>query len=351
MYQIKLGCLTLANNYADNFDQLFTYSDRILEYLKKDTDELRKIFYIDVGDMPPEQAVKSVREATNKDAITKAGLMRGVPGVDVHDEKRLASKIAVHEELTKPILPLDDEALLACVTAPVDPDRDLATEFHYSNYRVRSSIDEPKRPLRPALLDIAKRFETAQHAILNMSRGSGTSHLIAALARHYMVRKIEGPNAPDELNRILVLTNTASAAANLTAWINDGTVMVMTFKQAAGINPMESKGYSMVFIDNAAFIPYKQEQELQAFLKAIQIIDTQGNPLPLKILMASVPGQAEGWFYEEWSNPIVPQSHIKQAINWSDCEMDFRRAALLVNEIGEERFENLYNNAFRPITD
>ncbi len=371
MHKIKLECLALAKPFAQNLDELFNYGDKIQNYIfDATTNDVRRVFYVDVDDILPEEAEAKLKKvmsySTSRDAIVTGEtsstdeipvwmpsayrIKKTVEAATEDFASRANAELAPVETSStlKLLRDIDDSVLHdAIISEPVVPSADLREELHFKNYSMRGV--DGSFTLRPILQHAAQMFVDGHDVVLNVARNIGTSNLIAALARHYMVRNAPQPVEFKEtyLHKVLVLTNTNSARAQLTGLIDDATVDVMTFAEAAKAAPQ--KGYSIVLFDNAAFIPYASENTIMSFISASGMPDEEGNLIPPRIFMASVPGQEMGLFHSWFA--MGDDDHIMRlTISWKDAGiMDSKRALKFRHEIGALSFDNQYCNKFRPV--
>lgn len=243
----------------------------------------------------------------------------------------------------------------------VPPPPNICDQRRMDNYRITQANSHEGLvdwKLRPIQLQIGEMF-AKESVIMNVCRQFGSTTMIAAFARQ---QRTQGgysidPNPPKRLSNVLVLTNNHRAVAHLNNLIDDASVNVYSFNQ---ISQMTHTGesYDYIIIDMAAFIPYAIEDKVRDYVEkclAVDVVETTYTNArgvegkregPGRLIMVSVPGLAQGWFYEAYTRGDDVR---KLAVDWKWSEMTAERAAELKKNIGEGSFACEYENKFRPV--
>lgn len=247
------------------------------------------------------------------------------------------------EELAKVRLKELSEAVKNCdlSTSPPMEQSNYSESRSMENYTIafkhRGASYEAK--LRPYQIGLGKSFEK-DNVVLNIARTLGSSTMIAAFAREVKARG----------KKILVLTNSYSNAMMMQEMIDDVAVDVYDYNKIGEISH-KGQRYDYIVLDNAAFIPYAIEDRVKEYIEACKTAQLSYTPMPVRIIMVSVPGQARGWFYKEYSTPHGADFPTKVTADWRWSDMTPEEAKRLKAEMGAEAFANQFENKFRPVKD
>lgn len=271
------------------------------------------------------------------------------------------------ETLQKQKMKIIADAVENCdiFSAPPPPVEYLAIERKMENYKkpvigpngdyIYREVEDTQFKMRDEQLEIGSMMEY-ESMVLNVCRLFGTTTMIAAFARQQRVKGY----------KVLILTNTHKNAMELDFLIDDGSVEVITF-QYASEREHAGEFYDYIIVDNAAFIPYAQEEAIRSYIdKCIAsklLWERNYRPkdglvkrgedfvrikteLGTRLILASVPGRKQGWFYEAYTGTedITGQ---RLAVSWEKSVMTPEKAAELRKEVGEMIFRNQFENQFR----
>lgn len=343
---IKQMALEAARAHAHDIDDLIVKASKIEAYLLGSTALTTPLENLRAGDPAVEDEIsknisvkvsdtfmigdKPLYDDDSRELIALAkGLTRdlgalGYSELDAKQAKRIAEE---HEKRTR----FEERMMMAAsllgavsFEGELPPMEDLAASRRVENFTVGGGEN-----LRPTVIQIADMMKS-QNMVVNACRRFGSTTMIAAFARQ---QRTSG-----KFNKILVLTNTYGNVCELTGLIDDTSVNVLTFVQAAE-RLYAGEKYNHILIDNAAYIPYAIEKDLRAYVEQCTMPDGL-------IALVSVPGQECGWFYDAFTDERAKGLRI--SVNWTHSDITPERAAVLRRQVSEDVFKNQFENKFRP---
>ncbi len=343
---LRMRAIEAVRKFSYNISDLMANADRMVAFLHGES------FY----PMAKAETAEPVAEAPKNDTETIA-LVDTDETLDMVDEIKILAGLSADEQgkIKEEInilreakgLPNED-AILSCKFS--FPNEDFVLDptekpepIKYINTSTMQNYRVDGNPLKPLLLTLGEMFKNYPgNIILNSCRQMGLTTLIAAFARQQVAFG----------GKVLVLTNNFRSVETLTTRIDVLSATVMDFNtiyDKAIIeqhhSPKRDTGYDYIIIDNASFIPYSMETIIIKYLtQHCNRPAMAGETIPPKLIMCGAPGKKAGWFYDCW---VGENTMSKMAINWVVAGMSVEEAANLRKKLGNEIFENQYNNRFR----